>query len=210
MVQRACRHEGEARTPVESRHGKTPHRSRNGTHLLQGTHRPGAGRRHPLVRHPRRGAWLLPHVSPKSARPCKVPREGTRHARQDLLQVRRQQHKRLPQAQLRHCAGLLRKEAGSEGRDHRDRSRAMGHRTQHGMPILRTRLQGLYGEMFLRTKALPPRGHTHLRRQHHPVSERHHASWTQDTGRVPRHDRFTRLRHLGGSGSGRHLGRLPL
>ena len=38
--------------------------------------------------------------------------------RQDLLQVRGQQHLRLPQAEQRHRPGLLRQEPGPQGRHH--------------------------------------------------------------------------------------------
>ena len=69
--------------------------------------------------------------------------------REDLLQVRGQQHQRQPQAQLRHRAGLLCQEAGPEGRDYRDRRRSVGHRAFHGVRVHGSGLQGLHGEMLL-------------------------------------------------------------
>ena len=57
---------------------------------------------------------------------------------------------------------------------HRDRSRTVGHRTLHGLRLLRTRLPGLHGQVLLRAEALPPRGHAHLRRLRHPLPLRDH------------------------------------
>ena len=53
----------------------------------------------------------------------------------DLLQVRGQQHLRLPQAQFRHRPGLLRQKAGSARRHHGDGSRPVGHGPEHGLRL---------------------------------------------------------------------------
>ena len=68
---------------------------------------------------------------------------------EEKLQIRGQQHLRQPQAQFRHRAGLLCQAAGSQGRDHRDRRRPVGHRPLHGMFLFRAGLQGLHGQVLL-------------------------------------------------------------
>ena len=76
---------------------------------------------------------------------------------------------RLPQAELRHRAGLLRQAAGAQGRHHRDRRRPVGHSTVHGLRVSGAGLQGVYGKGQLRAKALPPGGHADLRRLRDPL-----------------------------------------
>ena len=46
-------------------------------------------------------------------------------------------------------AGLLRQEAGSERRYHRNRRRSVGYRSFDGVFLLRSGLQGLHGQGFL-------------------------------------------------------------
>ena len=76
----------------------------------------------------------------KMYRPCTclLPREEARYSGEDLLQVRRKQHQRKPQAQLRYRSGLLCQEAGPQGRYHRDRCRSVGNSSFHGLLILRS------------------------------------------------------------------------
>ena len=51
--------------------------------------------------------------------------------------------------QLRYRSGLLRQEAGSQGRYDRDRRRPVGNRPQHGLLLLQAGLQGIHGKGFL-------------------------------------------------------------
>ena len=60
-----------------------------------------------------------------------------------------QQHERKPQTELRDRAGVLREEAGAQGRDDRDGRRSMGYRPLDGLLVLRPRLQGLSGQGLL-------------------------------------------------------------
>lgn len=53
----------------------------------------------------------------------------------DLLQVRGQQHLRLPQAQFHHRPGLLRQKAGPARRHHGDGSWPVGHGPEHGLRL---------------------------------------------------------------------------
>ena len=92
------------------------------------------------------------------------PRTRAEHARQDLLQVRRQQHLGLAQAQLGHRASLLRQSPRARQDHHRDGRRAMGHRARRGSRTLRRRPRRVHGEVLLRAEAAPPLHHEHLRR----------------------------------------------
>ena len=131
-------------------------------------------------------------------------------AREDLLQVRGQQHVRLAQAQQRRGAGVLREGAGAEGRDHGDGRRPVGHRALDGVRVLRARLPGVHGEVLVRAEAVPPRGDAHVRRGRDAVPVDEDERGPRDQRGASGNDRFARLRDLRGGGGCRHAGWLPL
>ncbi len=136
MVQRPGRHEEQARPSAQPRH-RPAH------------DRPGTGGAYSATSWSSRSWTTTTPTSPSRRRsgflqdvPSLAPGAGllpggkARHPGKDLLQVRGQQHLRQPQAELRHRPGLLRQEAGPQGRDHRDRRRPVGHGPLHGLRLL--------------------------------------------------------------------------
>ena len=68
-------------------------------------------------------------------------------------------------------AGVLREKTGLERGNDGNGRRAMGHGAVDGVRLFRARLQGVYGKMFLRTKALPQGSDAHLRRERNPLAQ---------------------------------------
>ena len=50
---------------------------------------------------------------------------------------------------IRRSPGILREKAGAQRRDHRNGRRTVGHRSLHGLLLLRPRLQGVHGQGLL-------------------------------------------------------------
>ena len=198
MVQHAGGHEDQARAAVEPRHAEA--RDRRGARpcLLRRAREAGARQRYALVSDSGPDSRLLPDVPSEPARACLLPRARPGHPCEDLLQVRGQQHLRLPQAQQRRRPGLLREGAGPQGRHHRDGRGPVGHGAFDGVRVLRPRLQGLHGEVLLRAEALPPRGDAHLWRLRHAVPLDGDERGPRDQRRASRHNGVPRLRHFRG------------
>lgn len=103
--------------------------------VLPGAGSPGAGRPDTLYRNPPGGPEFLPDVPSLPAGSGLLSGGKAPDSGKDLLQVRGQQHLRLPQAQFRHRPGLLRQKAGSARRHHGDGSRPVGHGPEHGLRL---------------------------------------------------------------------------
>ena len=102
------------------------------------------------------------------------------------------------------------KKAGPQGRDHRNRRGPVGHGAEHGVRLCRARMQGVHGQVQLRAEDLPPRGDALLRRERDVLPEYSHQDRPEDPRRNTGYHRQPGLRDLGGRGSRRDAGRLPL
>ena len=131
-------------------------------------------------------------------------------AREDLLQIRGQQHKRLAQAEFRDRAGVLREKAGPQGRHDGNGRRPVGNGSFDGLLLPRTRLQGLHGKGFLRAEAVPPGSYADIRSKGHPFSIRYNQCRTGNPEAVPRYNRKPGMRHFRGRRGCNNSGRLPL
>ena len=97
--------------------------------LPDGAH-PAGGQRGARDRDPRGGARPLPALAPDAALSRAPARAGDRHALADLLQVRRRQPGREPQAEHGRRAGLLQQAGGADPARDRDRRRPVGERAR--------------------------------------------------------------------------------
>ena len=125
-------------------------RRRAAPRVLRRAGRAGAGQHHARTsRSRRRSAISTRCTAPSPLVRAYCLEKKLRHAGEDLLQIRGQQHQRQPQAQFRHRAGVLRQKAGPQGRDDRNRRRPVGHGAVDGVRLPRSGLQGLYGQVLL-------------------------------------------------------------
>ncbi len=183
-------------------HAPTRRAGRPGAAVPDGAD-PAGGLLRPVHRHPGGGARRLPAVAPVAALPGASAREGARHAREDLLQVRGCVAGRVAQAQHGGRPGVLQRAGRRPPAHHRDRSRPVGHRPRIRLRAVRTRLRDLDGTGVVRPEAVPQDHDGDLRRRRPPVAVGPHQ-------RRPRHprpasglDRQPRHRHLrGGRGGG--------
>ena len=102
-------------------------------------------------------ARRLPVVAADALVPGAPARAGIGPAREraHLLQVRGRQPRRVPQAEHRGAAGVLRQARGREADRHRDGGRAVGQRPGVGRLAVRSGDQGLHGQDLLRAEAVP-------------------------------------------------------
>lgn len=135
LVQCSGRYEDEARAAAEPRHSVSHDPGGAGAGVLPGAGSSGAGRPDTLYRNPPGGPEFLPDVPSLPAGSGLLSGGKAPDSGKDLLQVRGQQHLRLPQAQFRHRPGLLRQKAGSARRHHGDGSRPVGHGPEHGLRL---------------------------------------------------------------------------
>ena len=124
--------------------------------LSDGADRPGSERR-AADRDPETGPRHLSDVAPNPALPRAAAGAGARDQRAHLLQVRRGQPRRQPQAQHRGGPGLLQQPGGREETLDRDRRGAMGLVARLRRRFVRPRSQSLHGQGLLQSEALPPR-----------------------------------------------------
>ena len=94
------------------------------------------------------------------------------------------------------------KKQGTEGRDYGDRGRTVGNRAFHGLCVPWPGLQSLYGKMFLRAEAVPPRGHADVRGVCDSLSLRDDRSGTEDFSGASRNHRKPGMRDFRGGGGG--------
>ena len=177
---------------------------------LPAEHHRAGGLGRALHRDPRRGPPDLPHVEADAAHPRHRPREGARHAGQDLLQVRGRQPGRLAQEQHRRRAGLLQQAGRHHAARHRDRRRPVGQRPQHGLPDVRPRVHGLHGQGELPPEAVPAQHDAALGRQRDPQPQRPDQRRSRRAGRGPGVARQPRHRHQRGRRGRRHAPRLQV
>ena len=136
-------------------------------------------------RDPRGGPPDLSHLEADAAHPRHRPREGARHAGQDLLQARGRQPGRLAQEQHRRRAGVLQQARRHHAPRHRDRRRPVGQRPQHGLPDVRPRVHGLHGQGELPPEAVPAQHDAALGRHGDPQPERPDQRRPRRAGRGP-------------------------
>ena len=104
----------------------------------------------------------LPPVAADAAVPRAAARAGAADTGADLLQVRRRQPGRQPQAQHRGRAGVLQQGSRRQEDRHRNRRRTMGLGAGICRRPLRHRGPGLHGPGLLQPEAVPPRVHGDL------------------------------------------------
>ena len=146
-----------------SRHRQADRSRRPRAAVPDGADRPGSQHR-ARDRDSRSGARNLSHVAADAALSRSRAREGARHDRAHLLQIRGRQPGRQPQAQHRGGAGLLQQAGGGEEAHHRDRRRPMGLVARLRRRAVRPRGQGLHGQGLLRSEALSAGADGDLRR----------------------------------------------
>ena len=154
----------------------------------------------PLDRHPRRGHRRLQDVPPLAAASRQAARARPRPARgrQDLLQVRGREPRRLAQAQHRHPAGVLQQAGGHHQDLDRDRRRPVGQRAVDRRCALRHRRRGLHGQGQLRAEAVPPHPHGDLRRHRARLADQPHRRRPPRAGHGSGLHRLARHRDLRG------------
>ena len=111
LVQHLGRPAGPAVAAAPSGHPSAPGPGRSGPPLPDGADHAG-GLDRAGDRDPRAGPRPVQAVSPQPSRPCPSAREGPRYARPHLLQERRRQRGRQPQAQHRDPQAFYNKEEG--------------------------------------------------------------------------------------------------
>ena len=133
-----------------------------------------------MDRNPRRGARPLQELAPHAARPGLRAGARAGHAGTYLLQERERQPRRLAQAELGHCAGLLLSEGGRDEHHHRDGCRPMGRRDVVRRAGLRAGAGRLHGQGELQPEALPTLHHANVRRAGHRLAEHEHEGGAED------------------------------
>ena len=161
LVQYRGRPAASARTAAPSRHFAADRARRPRAALPDGPH-PAGGLGGTHHRDSRAGARHLPPVAAHPALPRAAPGGGLGNSGPHLLQVRRRQPRRQPQAQYLGRPGFLQQGGGRQAAHHRDGCRPMGLGAGlRGRP-LRHRGQGLHGQGELRAEALPQGAHGDL------------------------------------------------
>ena len=184
-----------------SRHRQTDRPRRPRAAVPDGADRPGSQHR-ARDRDPRSGARDLSHVAADAALSRARAREGARHDRAHLLQIRGRQPGRQPQAEHRGGAGLLQQAGGGEEAHHRDRRRPMGLVARLRRRPVRPRGQGLHGQGLLRPEALSAGADGDLRGDLRRQPEQRDQLRPRHPRRQPEFAGQSRHRHLRG-GRGR-------
>ena len=188
---------GRARAGPPSRDGPADRPRRPGAALPDGAHR--AGREHRARdRDPGAGARRLRALSAVAALPRASTRGRARYAGPHLLQVRRRQPVRQPQAQHRPGAGVLQQGRGRDQAGDRDRRRSVGQRARVRRRHVRPRGQGLHGPRELRPEAVPPQPHGDLWGPDRAQPEPGHGVRSQGAGRDAGPHGFAGHRHQRG------------
>ncbi len=115
--------------------------------------------------HPRRGAQGLLPVPAHAAHPRKVPGGGAGYSCHDLLQERKRDAHRQPQAEHGHPPGLLQPEGRREEACDRNRGGTVGERARICRGAFQPGDQRVHGPRFLRAEAVPQDHDGELRRQ---------------------------------------------
>ena len=118
----------------------------------------------PLGADSRRGPRNLRVVAAHAAAARGAVGEGAADAGAHLLQIRRRQPRRQPQAQHRRRPGLLQQGRRHQTARHRDRRGPVGFVAGVGVQTVRAGVQRLHGQGQLRPEALPPDAHAYLGR----------------------------------------------
>ena len=121
---------------------------------------------------PGTGARRVPAVAPEPAVSRASSRAGAADARAHLLQVRRREPGRQPQAQHRGRAGVLQQGSRRQEDRHRDRRRPVGIGARVRGRALRHRDSGVHGARVVQPEAVSPRVHGDLRRALHRRARR--------------------------------------
>ena len=114
-----------------------------------------------------------------------------------LLQVRRRQPTRQPQAEHRRGAGVLQQAGGPDAALDRDRCRSVGERARVRVPADRARVQGVHGSHLVRAEAVSALDDSAVGRGDRREPFQRHPEWARDPRRVSRHARQPRDRDLG-------------
>ena len=124
--------------------------------------------------------------------------------RAHLLQVRRRQPRRVPQAEHRGAAGVLRQARGREADSDRNGGWAVGQRPGAGRLSVRSRDQGLHGQDLLRAEAVPASADGDLGRAVRRLAQHGHQRRPHDPRPGPRLERLPGDRYLGSCRGRRH------
>ena len=131
-------------------------------------------------------------------------RKGAQDAGAHLLQIRRRQSRRQPQAQHRRGAGVLQQGRRHQTARHRNRRGPVGFVAGAGVQIVRPGVQCLYGQGELPVEAVSPDAHAHLGRDGASESERPDRIRPQAARGRPELSRQPRHRHQRGHRGHRH------
>ena len=120
----------------------------------------------------RRGSGHLCAVAAHAAAARGALRKGAQDAGAHLLQIRRRQPRRQPQAQHRRGAGVLQQGRRHQAARHRNRRGPVGLVAGAGVQIVRPGMQRLHGQGELPVETVSPDAHAHLGRDGASESER--------------------------------------
>ena len=164
LVQPRGRPAGAAAAAAAPGHEAAGRPGRPGADLPDGPDRAG-GQHRARDRDSRGGAGGLRALAADAAGPRAPPGKGPRHAGADLLQGRRRQPARQPQAQHGRAAGLLQQEGrASSSWPPRPGPASGASSLAFACTLFGLRVQGLHGQGELRAEAVPPLDDAHLGR----------------------------------------------
>jgi tryptophan synthase beta chain len=212
MVQRARGHEEQARAAAESRHAEA--------HDLRGS-APECSARELMAQEldnddreipsPQeiRDFYKMYRPSPLVRAYC-LWRKSSKPRRRSTIKFEGNNTSGSHKLNSRHRAGVLREEAGAQGRHHRDGRRPVGHGAVDGLRLPRARLQGVHGQVSYEQKPFRREVMRTYGASVTPSPVGHDERRPQNTRRAPGHHRLARLRHLRGGRDRRIDARLPL
>ena len=156
--------------PLHPGTGKAGRPAGPGPRFSHEPHRAGGEHRAP-DHDSRRGPGQVPPVPSHAAEARPQFREGPEVPRQDLLQGRKREPPRLPQAQHGHPASLLQQGLRDQEALDGDGRGPVGKRPGHGLPDVRPGVPGLHGPRELQPEALPAHDDGDVGGQLHPQSQ---------------------------------------